>query len=149
MVTVAGPYNDAAAGVAPRFSIEVDGTIMASFSECSGLSATVSTQKVEEGGANHTTYKLPGRADYGNISLKHGVTYSTDLYDWFLKVLRHEPAIRKPISIKLMTAQLEEIQSWHFVDAFPVKWEGPSLQAGGNSIAVESIELAHNGFLRI
>ena len=149
MVTLAGAYNDALAGTSPRFSIEVDGTILASFSDCSGLSATISTEKLEEGGSNHTTYKFPGRADYSNITLKHGVTHSADLFNWFLKVLRREPGIRKPVSIKLLNSQLEELQSWHFVDAFPVKWDGPSLQAGANSIAVESIELAHNGFLRI
>ena len=149
MVTLSG---DARASdkiaTSPRFSIEVDGTILASFSECSGLSASVKTETWQEGGASHTTLKFPGHADYGNITLKHGVTYSAELYEWFLKVLRREPC-RKPISIKLVNSDLEEIQSWHFMDAFPVKWTGPTLTAGTNAIALESIELAHNGFIRV
>ncbi|HWO73482.1 MAG TPA: phage tail protein [Dehalococcoidia bacterium] len=149
MATLAGPHSFEPLATTPRFTVEVDGTIIASFSECSGLSATIATEKWEEGGSNHTTFKFPGRADYGNITLKHGVTHSTELYDWFLKVLRREPRVRKPVTIKLVDSQLNEIQSWHFIDAFPVKWSGPTLQAESNDIAIESFELAHNGFLRI
>ena len=149
MTTFAGDARDSdQLASSMRFCVEADGTIVATFSECSGLNATVASFKWEEGGANHTTLKFPGRADYGNITLKNGITHSTDLFDWFLQVLRGENA-RKNVSIKLMTEDLQEIRSWEFSRAFPVKWTGPNLQASSNDTAIESIEFAHDGFIKV
>ena len=134
--------------LSPRFAVEVDGTIIATFSECSGLTATMRNDKWEEGGANHTTLKFPGRTDFGNITLKHGISYSSDLFDRVLKVLRSEDA-RKQITVKLVTQDLQEMRSWHFLRAFPVKWTGPTLQTTSNTIAVEAIEFAHDGFVKV
>ncbi len=135
-------------GTATRFAVEVDGTIVASFSECSGLTATVQSDKWEEGGANFTTYKFPGRTDFGNLTLKHGITESLDLYTWFLQVVEGGKRCRKTITIKLMPQDLQgAVRSWHLVDAFPVKWTGPSLQAGSNAVAIESVEFAHDGLV--
>jgi phage tail-like protein len=55
--------------------------------------------------------------------------------------------VRKNVSIQVLTPDMTEIRRWQFKEAFPVKWSGPSLQTTGNSIAVESLELAHEGFL--
>jgi len=134
-------------GTAPRFAVEADGTIVASFSECSGLAATVQSDRWEEGGVNFTTYKFPGRTDFGNLTLKHGVTDSLDLYNWFLKVVQGVQC-RKTVTIKLLTSDMQEvIRSWHLVHAFPVKWIGPSLQAGSNALAIETLEFAHDGLV--
>ena len=132
---------------APRYAIELDATIVASFSECAGLTATMRNDKWEEGGANYTTLKFPGRVDYSNLTLKHGVTYSADLFDWFLKVMQGQK-LRKPITVKLVTQNLEEIRSWHFIEAFPVTWTGPTLQSTSNTIAIETIEFAHHGLIK-
>jgi len=132
-------------GMAPRFAVEADGTIVATFSECSGLSATVKTDSWEEGGLNYATQKFPGRTDYGNLTLKHGITDSLDLYNWFLQVVQGAMS-RKSITIKLFTPDTQKvIRSWHLVRAFPVKWTGPSLQAGSNALAIETLEFAHDG----
>jgi len=136
------------------FAIEVDGTIQASFAECSGLAATVSVDKWEEGGANRTTLKFPGRVDYDNLTLKHGIADSLDLYNWFLEVLKlggqARPRLRKPITIKLLSStHTDVIRSWQFADAFPIKWTGPQLQATSNTIAVETISFVHGGLVGI
>jgi phage tail-like protein len=134
-------------GTSPRFAVEVDGTIVASFSECSGLSATVRADKWEEGGVNYTTYKFPGRTEFDNLTLKHGVTDSLDLYTWFLQTVQGLRC-RKTITIKLVPQDLEgEIRSWHLANAFPTKWTGPSLQVGSNAVAIESLEFAHDGLI--
>jgi phage tail-like protein len=128
-----------------RFAVEVDGSVVASFSECSGLAATVQSDRWEEGGANSTTHKFPGRTDFGNLTLRHGVTDSMVLYNWFLKVVQGEQC-RKTITIKLHTPDTQEvIRNWHLVDAFPVKWIGPSLQVGSDALAIETLEFAHDG----
>ncbi|MPZ49086.1 MAG: phage tail protein [Dehalococcoidia bacterium] len=137
--------------VAPRFEVELGGSIVATFSECSGLGVTIQTEKLEEGGVNHTTRKLPGRTDFTNIVLKHGITHSTDLFDWLMRVMNGEKA-RQNVSIRVFGwepsgSALAEMVSWQFSNAFPVKWTGPQLQATGNAIAVETLELAHDGFV--
>ena len=137
--------------VGPRFEVELGGSIVATFSECSGLGVTIQTEKLEEGGVNNTTRKLPGRSDFTNIVLKRGVTHSTDLYDWLVKVMNGQK-VRQNISIRVFSWKpsgggLEEMVNWQFANAFPVKWTGPSFQATGNAIAVETLELAHDGFV--
>src|SRR3990170_7651845 len=82
-------------GQTARFCVQVNKAILATFSECSGLSATVRSDKWEEGGANHTTLKFPGRTDFGNLTLKHGLSLSTELFDWFLDVLEGMKARRE------------------------------------------------------
>lgn len=139
-------------GTTPCFAVEIGGMEVATFSECSGLSATVETGKWQEGGLNHTTYKFPGRADYGNLTLKHGMTDSPELYDWFLSVVQGGRKCRKNITVKLVvpnneTSQQEPLRVWQLLSAFPVKWSAPSLQAGSNGIAIESLEIAHNGLV--
>ncbi len=142
-------------GSSPRFSVEINRIEVATFSECSGLTATMRSNKWEEGGRNHTTLKFPGRTDYGNLTLKHGLSYSTELYDWFLQVLRGEKDIRQDISILLYDHYMSPLESksgqvaWHFSRAFPVKWTGPTLQATSNTMAIESIEFAHEGFVGV
>ena len=139
-------------GTTPCFAVEIGGLEVATFSECSGLSAMVETGKWQEGGLNHTTYKFPGRTDYGNLTLKHGMTHSQDLYDWFLKVVQGERKCRKNITVKLVvpnkeTNQEEALRTWQLLGAFPVKWSAPSLQSATNGIAIESLEFAHHGLV--
>ena len=131
-----------------RFAIEIDGSIAATFSECSGLGVTVATQKYEEGGDNGVTLKFQGRVDYTNITLKHGITESTDLFEWLLQIIRGEYA-RKNISIRVLADDLSEIRSWQFTGAFPVKWTGPSLNTTSSTIAIETLELAHEGLVTV
>jgi len=136
-------------GVAPRFGIEVKAELLASFAECSGLSVSVRNDKWEEGGANHTTLKFPGRTDFGNLTLRHGVTHSEDLFKWFLEVLRGEDA-RRNITVILFGHDLQQqLRSWQFSRAFPVKWTGPTLQAASSTVAIESVEFAHDGFVTV
>jgi phage tail-like protein len=140
--------NDNKIGMSPRFCVEMDASIVASFSECSGLSVTIRNDKYEEGGRNSTTLKFPGRPDYSNITLKHGVTDTYDLFNWFLKVMRGEKA-RKEITLKLLTPMLVELQSWQLSRAFPVKWTAPMLQTTSNTVAIESLEIAFDGFVSL
>jgi phage tail-like protein len=147
-ITFTGDAVSSKTVVAHNFAVEIDGSIVAKFTECSGLAVTVSVDKYEEGGDNGVTLKFQGRTDYTNIVLKSGVAESTDLFDWMLKIIRGEYS-RKNVSIRVLAADLSEIRSWQFTGAFPVKWTGPSLQSSSNSMAIETLELAHEGFVAI
>lgn len=134
--------------IGARFSVEVNGSIQAYFNECSGLGATVKQETFEEGGSNQTTLKFPARADYANVTLKRGMTEWTDLYKWFTRVLEGKRD-RQSVTITLLdgTSEPEPIRSWQLLNAFPVKWTGPSMKADATSVAIETLEFAHEGLI--
>lgn len=132
-----------------NFLVEIDGLTQASFQECSGLDATTEPIDYREGGDNTTVRKLPGRTSYSEITLKRGMSDSVELWDWF-KQIRDGTVTRKNGSIVVYDlANASEVARWNFVRAWPTKWEGPSFNATGNEIAVETLTLAHEGVDRV
>lgn len=123
-----------------NFVIEVDGLPQAGFSECSGLSTEVNVVEYREGG-DFVTRKLPGLAKIGDITLKRGVTASADLQLWMKNILNGVKD-RRDVIIKLLDDDRTEVVRWKFFNAFPRKWEGPTLNAKGNEVAIESLVLA-------
>ena len=131
--------------------VEINGVVVAEFTEVSGLEAEVEVFEYIEGGNNLFTYKLPGRVKFPNVSLKHGITDSTDLWDWFEMIVyrkgeeNREPVERKNITIVQYDESVKERRRWNLTNAYPVKWTGPSFKADDNTVAIEAIELAHQG----
>src|SRR5205814_2195351 len=98
-----------------------------------------------EGGEKFSTVrKIPGLTRYGNIELKRGVTTDRTLWDW-RKTVTDGSAERRDGSIILLNEKREPAVRWNFREAWPAKWEGPALAAKGNAIAIETLELAHEG----
>lgn len=134
-----------------RFKLVIDNLLAAGFSECSGLQTEVKTFDYKEGGNNQTTLKFPEHASHGNITLKRGVTTSNELISWQLEVAedRSGPrSIRKTVTIKLQDETPKEgqkVKQWTLIRAFPVKWTGPDFKANASEIAIESLEIAHEG----
>lgn len=123
-----------------RFLLEIGGISYGIFSECSGFGSNVEVIEYREGGdANHVR-KLPGRVSYTDISLKWGITNSSELYDW------HKAAVEGNIkrmdgSIILLDDSGLEATRWNFYDAWPSKWDGPDFNAKGNEVAIETLTL--------
>jgi phage tail-like protein len=131
-----------------NFLVELDGIAQASFTECSGLSTTTEVIENREGGDNVTVRKLPGKTSYDNISLKWGLTSSTELWDWRQQIIDGN-VVRKNGSIVVFDLDNStEVARWNFVRAWPTKWEGPTLSAKGNDIAIDTLVLAHEGLTR-
>ena len=124
-----------------RFLVEVDGIIQAGFSDCSGFGSEVESIDYREGGEAATVRKLPGKVTYSDISLKWGITDSRELYDWHLDAV-HGNIQRKNGSIILLDDFGEEKVRWNFFDAWPTKWEGPSFEAKGSDVAIDSLTVA-------
>jgi phage tail-like protein len=124
-----------------RFRIEIDGIIQAGFSECSGFGSSVEVVEYREGGDPATVRKLPGKATYPDITLKWGITDSHELYDWHATALGGKPE-RKNGSIVLFDGHNNEKVRWNFFGAWASKYDGPSLNASGNEIAVDSLTLS-------
>jgi len=123
-----------------RFLVEINGIQQAGFTECSGLGSQIEVVEYREGGDPNQVRKAPGRVIYPDIVLKWGVTDSRELYDWHLAVINGNLQ-RKDGSIVLLDDQGQEKVRWNFFDAWPSKWEGPSLDARSSRVAIESLTL--------
>ena len=118
---------------------------VAGFSECSGMEASFEVMQVKEGGLNTHVWQLPVRASHSNITLKHGAIYAyDDLWDWHYGWVQGQGK-RKDGLIVLNDNSGQPAKIWKFKRGIPVKWSGPALNAAQNSVAVESLEIAHEG----
>jgi phage tail-like protein len=114
------------------------------FQECSGLTVEYDVYTHEEGGEMGFVHKLRGRAKHPNLVLKRGVTHEKNLSDWFFEC--KDQAKRRDISVELIGRDQKTIRAWSFAGAFPVKWTGPTLNAGQANAAIEQLEIVHQGF---
>ena len=127
-----------------RFLVEIQGLIVGGFSEVSGLQAETEFEEIREGGVNDYVHKLPKITKYPNITLKSGITDSDVLWEWHQDVVNGKFE-RKTVFIILKDSGGKEKCLWYLIDAYPVKWIGPDLKADSSTVAVETLELAHNG----
>jgi phage tail-like protein len=126
-----------------NFIVEVDG-MKAVFSECSGLSTDTDPIEYRTGEADNTVTKIPGLKKFANISLKKGMTRDLALWKWRKTVLDGFTE-RKSGSITLLNEAREPVLRWNFKEGWPNKWEGPTMNATGNEVAIETLEIAHEG----
>jgi phage tail-like protein len=132
-----------------NFLVEIDGIVRAAFHEVGGLDSAVDVIEHREGGENITTRKLPGQVKFSNVSLKWGMTDDLDLYNWHRQWVEGDPAAaRKNGSIVLLDRQGQEKARWNFFNGWPSRWTGPAFNAEGSDIAIESLEIAHEGLAR-
>lgn len=127
-----------------RFSVEIEGITVAQVSEVTGLTLETETESYEEGGVNDFVHQLPKRTKYQHITLKRGITDKEDMWSWYQDVVSGKFR-RKDGAIVLKSVNNEDKWRWNFVKAYPVKWTGPELKADSNTVAFETIELAHHG----
>jgi phage tail-like protein len=126
-----------------NFLLEIEGVTEAGFSEVSGLANETEVIEYREGGDKvNSPRKLPGLTKYSNITLKRGVTADNSLWNWRKTVI--DGAVeRRSGSIILLDAGRTEILRWNFYNGWPCKWEGPTLNAKSNEVAIETLEIAH------
>jgi phage tail-like protein len=118
---------------------------VAGFSECSGIDATVEMMEYKEGGVNDYVHKFPTRASFSNIVLKHGVlAVDNDLWDWHNDFVQGRGTRRDGLIVLQDDARVPT-KIWRFKRGIPTKWIGPSLNATQSNVAVESLEIAHEG----
>lgn len=133
-----------------HFWVDIGGIQVAGFSECSGLLAEMETFEYVEGGENTYTHKLPVRVKYSNVTLKRGLDPGQDLLKWFENCMTGKVQ-RKNISIMLYGQEPggSPLMKWDLRDAFPVKWVGPEMRSESGAVAVETLEIAHEGIVAI
>lgn len=128
-----------------NFRLELGGEIEAGFMECSGLDSETELIQYRNGDDDITPRKIPGLRRFGNITLRRGITTSTTLWDWRLQAMVGHLE-RRDVSVVLYDdSGQSEVARWNLRNAWPVKWQGPTLNATANEIAIEVLELAHEG----
>ena len=95
-----------------------------------------------------TPMKLPGLKKYGNITLKQGVADSDVLYQWMTAGVEGDVE-RKTLTITLISAEGDDAASWQVINAWPTKYTAPDFNATSSEVAIESLEIAHEGMTRV
>jgi phage tail-like protein len=131
-----------------NFLVESGGVVAAGFSEITGMYAEVQAVEYREGRDPYSnTRKLPGLSKYGNVTMKKGVVIDQDFFKWFKSGVDGD-VDRRDISILLLDEQRQEKVRYNLTAAWPVKFVAPDMKASANEVAVQSLEIAHEG-LRI
>ena len=128
-----------------NFQLEIDGVPLGAFSEASGLTAEGDAVDYREGtDMQSNVRKLVGLRKYTNITLKRGYTQDKSLWQWYANIVNGTPD-RRNVTIVLMNEAHQPVLRWHAENAWVNKIEGPSFKAAGNEVAMESVELVHEG----
>lgn len=130
--------------VSNRFYVQIDDVIQAVFAEVSGLQIETEVVEYREGGNNGFVHCLPGATRVGRITLKQGLVASSALFAWYARVTLGK-IDRRHMSIIVYSPAGEETARWNFINAYPIRWVGPTLSADNSIAMVETVELAHEG----
>ncbi|PWU14360.1 MAG: hypothetical protein C5B50_17425 [Verrucomicrobia bacterium] len=114
------------------------------FSECSGLEMSLDIEEYREGGNNGTLLRFPSRTKWGNLRFKRGIAISDDLWNWHYSFAIGQVRRRDGVVV-LQDEQHNPVKVWSFSRGLPVKWTGPAMNAMQNQVAIEEIEIAHEG----
>jgi phage tail-like protein len=134
--------------VAFRFTVSFDDLPPCGFSDCTGLQMETEMLEYAEGGVNNHTWRFAGRSKQNNVTLKHGIVNKV-FWDW------HHDLTNGTIKPKNVTIQVHDpsgtadVMEFQLQRAFPVKWIGPELAAAQSNVAIETLELAHQGLERL
>jgi phage tail-like protein len=128
-----------------HFQVEWGGTRIG-FTEVSGLNVELQSIDYREGSSpEYQVTKMPGIPKYSNITLKRGIFKGDNEFFQWLNTVKKSSITRRDLTISLLNEEHAPVASWKVKDAWPCKVDGPALKSTGNEVAVESIELCHEG----
>ncbi len=131
-----------------NFIVEIEGLASAGFSEVTGLNDETTPIDYREGIDDITARRLPGLTKNSNVTLKRGVTMNLELFTWRKTVLDGD-ITRKNMSIVLLDEKKTEKVRWNLINAWPSKYVVPDMKANANEVAVETLEIVHEGVTRV
>lgn len=131
--------------ITSHFYVEIGSNIAASFTECSGLSVQIKKEVVSEGGVNGQQRVFLGQTEFSDVTLKRGITNDKIFWEWINQLFKESAIERRNVNILVFNQAGETMQSWTLIGAVPIAWRIPTLQADGNSVAIEELTLAFEG----
>ncbi len=130
-----------------NFLVEIDGIIAGGFSEVSGLSIQTEVERKMFGGDNNVEHKFIKGTKYTDLTLKHGLTDLDMLWSWYDDVTNGNIE-RKNGTIYLLDHSGIPSMWWDFIEAYPIRWDGPGFNASSSTVATESLVLTHHGLTK-
>ncbi|MHB8627298.1 MAG: phage tail protein [Aggregatilineales bacterium] len=132
--------------VSHRFLVSIDGVPSGVFTECDLPSFEIVTDaEIQEGGRAGYTIQLPGPLKPGRLSLKRGLVLADQVLDWYFNIIQwtfHKGGLYKNVTVTLYQGATPGL-TIGFINAYPVKWQGPSLKADTTAVAVEAIDFIY------
>ncbi|MBN1284759.1 MAG: phage tail protein [Anaerolineae bacterium] len=135
-----------------KFDVKIEkpgggSAIIAAFTECTISGWSVKVTPLQEGGLHHYTHRLLGPAEGdAKVTLKRGLV-NASLVGWLASVMKGDLSdAARTVTVTLYNAQGQSVFIWNFLEAYPVRWEGPTFNAAENTIAMETLELVYHDF---
>lgn len=131
-----------------HFLLAIQDVSEARFTECVGLGMRIQPIRYRESGAGQIVRALPGPVDYAEVTLRYGLTNSTELWNWMNAAATGRP-LRRHVSIVLLESDgAREAMRWNLINAWPCQWRGAVLDAMGRDVAIEELSLAFDSLDR-
>lgn len=135
------------------FRVEIDGAEgETGFQEVSGLQVEFQTEDVAEGGQNRFLHKLPTKTKYANLVLKRGVVTRDSVFGRWVSRALSGGLVRqggaRTVLVKLLNEKRQPLMVWTVFGAYPLRWEHSTLNAMGNDVLIETVELTYQFFQR-
>ncbi|NNJ11020.1 phage tail protein [Chloroflexales bacterium ZM16-3] len=138
--------------VSAWFGVEFQGKISGAFRECTGLGSENEVVEYKASGARgeYVIKMVPGRMKWNKITLKRGITDAMDMWQWrkLVEEGKLDDAYRNG-SVVMFNQKGDEMARWDFVNAWPNKISGPTANANNNEVAIEELEITHEGYTRV
>jgi phage tail-like protein len=133
-----------------RFRIEIEGIEQAAFNECTFGDSSIEAVEYRDGIDPTHPRKLSGQTKYGNVTLKWGITDSTELYDWYQTIVDVGALQnRKNIAIIVVDEEGNDKSRWELEQAWPVKYDPTDFNAKSNDVAIDTLEIVTESYKRV
>jgi phage tail-like protein len=132
-----------------NFRIEIDGVEQGHFAECHGLAARIRPIRYREGGVQGAVRVIPGQVEYGELTLRYGLTDSQELWAWFQLCIEGRVERRNVTLVVLSPDSAVDAVRWDLNECWPCEWRGAPLEGLGNEIAIESVTLVYERLNRV
>ena len=131
-----------------NFLLQIQDVAEARFVECTGLGMRVHPIRYRESGSSQIVRALPGPVEYGEVTLRYGLTTSLDLWNWLMAAAQGTVQRRHVSVVMLEPDGAKEAFRWNLINAWPCEWRGAPLDALGREAAIEEMHLAYDSLDR-
>ncbi|MBD2449729.1 phage tail protein [Nostoc sp. FACHB-152] len=129
-----------------RFYVEIDSSIMASFTECSGPSVQIEKEVYHEGGVNNQQRVFLGHTTFSDITFKRGITDDQSFFNWLCEIFdEQQETTRCNVNILVFNQAGDIMQSWTLIGAIPTAWKASDFNADGSTVAIEELTMSFEG----